>query len=276
MVNTPLRSDPYGSSEMPNLESALSGVTWSAIIAGAVGAASLSLILLALGSGLGFASVSPWADAGATATAVGVGAGIWFLIVQWLSSAAGGYMAGRLRAKWAAHGSDEVFFRDTAHGFLAWGLATLFVAGVLTTAVSGLVNTGATVASGAAQGATQAATSQSDALADRLFRTATPDPQTPIDDVRGEAARILATGVGGELDPADRTHLAQNVAARTGISSADAEQRIDAAIAEAREAADTARQAAATASLMTALSLMIGAFIAAVAGAIGGRHRDML
>jgi len=152
MVDTPLRSDPYGSSEMPNLESALSGVTWSAIIAGAVGAASLSLILLALGSGLGFASVSPWADAGATATAVGVGAGIWFLIVQWLSSAAGGYMAGRLRSKWAAHGSDEVFFRDTAHGFLAWGLATLFVAGVLTSAVSGVVSTGATVASGAKSG----------------------------------------------------------------------------------------------------------------------------
>ena len=276
MVNTPLRSDPYGSSEMPNLESALSGVTWSAIIAGAVGAASLSLILLALGSGLGFASMSPWSDAGATATAVGVGAGIWFLIVQWLSSAAGGYMAGRLRAKWAAHGSDEVFFRDTAHGFLAWGLATLFVAGVLTSAVSGVVSTGATVASGAAQGATQVAASNADTMADSLFRTASPDPEAPLQDVRGEASRILATGVTGELDPADRAYVAQTVSARTGITPAEAEQRIDAAVTEARQAADAARAAAATVSLMTALSLMIGAFIAAVAGAIGGRHRDML
>lgn len=270
-----VRAEAYGSSEMPNLESSLSGVTWSAIFAGAVAAASLSLILFALGSGLGFSSVSPWSNAGATATAVGIGAGVWFLIVQWLSSAAGGYMAGRLRAKWAAHESDEVFFRDTAHGFLAWGMATLLVAGILTSAV-GVLGAGASVAAGAAAGTEAADSDRSQPMVDTLFRSTNPDPTAPAADARGEAGRILTRSVAGELDPADRTYLAQTVAARTGISQDEAEKRVDTVVAQGKEAADTARKAAAAVSLMTALSLMIGAFIAAVAGALGGRHRDML
>ena len=153
------RSGVYASSEIPNVEFSRSAITWSAIVAGAVAAATLSLILLALGSGLGFASVSPWSNAGASATAVGVGAGVWFLIVQWLSSAAGGYLAGRLRTKWAALNSHEVFFRDTAHGFLAWGLATLVAAGFLASVLSGATSLGGTVGAGAAQGATKLASS---------------------------------------------------------------------------------------------------------------------
>jgi len=283
MVNTTsVRSAAYDSGEIPNLESSRSGITWSAIIGGAVAAVAVSLILFALGSGLGFASVSPWSGAGASAAAVGAGAGIWFLIVQWLSSAAGGYLAGRLRTKWAALNSDEVFFRDTAHGFLTWGLATLVTVGFLASVISGAASLGGTIASGAAQGAAQAgvqnaATSPADAMLDSLFRSANPNPNTGDQAaVRGESARLLLSGVSGNLAPADRTYLAQLVAARTGLSQADAEKRVDDAIVQAKQAADTARKAAAGLSLMTALSLMIGAFIAAAAGALGGRHRDLL
>jgi hypothetical protein len=289
MANTtPARVAPYEGSEIPNLESSRSGIAWPAIIGGAVTAIALSLILLALGSGLGFSVASPWSNSGAAAATVGMGAVVWVIIVQWLSSALGGYMAGRLRTKWAAMHSDEVFFRDTAHGFLAWGLATIVTVWLLASTVAGGVNAAATVASGAAQGASQGiaesgASGPTAALTDTLFRPAAPTPAANASttdpdsqDYRGEAARILAGAVGGEMDAADRAYLAQVVAERTGLPQADAEKRVDDTVARAKQAADAARKAAAAAAFATALSWLTGAFVAAAAGALGGRHRDLL
>lgn len=283
--------------ELPNLESRFSGITWSAILGGAVAALAVSVILFAVGSGLGFASVSPWSGEGATAAAIGVGAAVWLVVVQWVSSAAGGYLAARVRTKWAAHNTDEVFFRDTVHGFLAWGVATLFVAIISIHAATGLAGLGASAASAAASAPVSAA------ALDRLFRPAAPETTAPsgVDtvsppsvglrrsggetsepsasaayDVRAESGRILATGISGDLDAADRTYLAQRIAAETGATEAEATERVDNAVAQAKEAADTARTAAATAALLTSLSLIVGAFIAAVAGAIGGWHRDAI
>jgi hypothetical protein len=59
------------------------------------------------------------------------------------TSAFGGYLAGRLRAKWIGPRTDEVLFRDTAHGLLAWALATLLVAALFTV---GTLGTSAAVA----------------------------------------------------------------------------------------------------------------------------------
>jgi hypothetical protein len=103
----------------PNMESAFSAVRWSAIAGGAFAAAALSLLLVTLGSGIGLSSVSPWTNDSASATALTAGAAVWLIVVQWLSSGFGGYLTGRLRTKWADMHSDEVFFRDTAHGFLS-------------------------------------------------------------------------------------------------------------------------------------------------------------
>ncbi|MEO8307644.1 MAG: hypothetical protein ABI616_06345 [Pseudomonadota bacterium] len=133
-----------------------SGVSWAAILAGAVAAAALSLILLVLGSGLGLASVSPWSGNGATAKAITWSGIIWIVCTALVASGVGGYLAGRLRIKWAAMHTDEVFFRDTAHGFLAWGVATLLTAAALTStigAISGVAATGgaALAAAGGAQ-----------------------------------------------------------------------------------------------------------------------------
>src|ERR1700677_2996467 len=102
-----------------------SGVAWAAVIAGAFVAAALSLILLALGAGIGLSAISPWAGAGASGSAVSKGAIVWMILMEIISSAFGGYLAGRLRTKWVQLHTDEVFFRDTAHGFLAWALATV-------------------------------------------------------------------------------------------------------------------------------------------------------
>ncbi|MBA3757190.1 MAG: hypothetical protein H0X02_13660, partial [Nitrosomonas sp.] len=139
-----------------------SAVSWGAIFAGAAAIATLSLILLILGTGLGMSVVSPWAYHGVSATTFGVTAIAWLTFTQLFASGMGGYLAGRLRTKWAAVHSDEVYFRDTAHGFLAWAVAMLITAAILTSVVgsivSGGVQAGATVAGGVATAATGAAT----------------------------------------------------------------------------------------------------------------------
>jgi hypothetical protein len=118
------------------VESSASAVEWAAIVGGALAAVGTSIILFTLGSGLGLSTVSPWSWSNPSPTTVGMVAGIWLIITQWLASALGGYLTGRLRTKWVGIRTDEVFFRDTAHGFLAWALATVLVATFFTLAAS--------------------------------------------------------------------------------------------------------------------------------------------
>lgn len=102
-----------------------SAVSWAAILAGAFATAAIALLLAVLGAGFGLSSLSPWSSTGATLATVGVGAAIWLVIVQWLSAALGGYLTGRLRSAWTGVHTDEVFFRDTAHGLLMWAVAVI-------------------------------------------------------------------------------------------------------------------------------------------------------
>jgi hypothetical protein len=255
----------------------------------------MSLILLSLGAGLGFAAVSPLSGSGASAASFAVGAAIWLIVVQWLSSALGGYLTGRLRTKWVGTHNHEVFFRDTAHGFLSWALATVFVTVILASGAASMVSGGARALSGVVSGAAQGAAAggagaaaqsgPSDPtgyLVDTLFRSDHPDANANSADVKQEATRILATSLAnGSMAPADKTYLAQLVAARTGVSQQDAEKRIDDMTAQAkaaeqkiRDAADAARKAAAKLAFYTFFALLIGAFIASVAGALGGHERD--
>ena len=281
-------------------ESSTTAVSWGPIIAGAFAASTLTFILMLLGSGLGLSMVSPWSGSGASVTTFAVSTAIWLIIVQWLSSGVGGYLAGRLRTKWVGIHTDEVYFRDTAHGFLAWALATLLVVGVLGSALSTALGSGvqavSTVASGAAMGASAGASANAGGastdnptsyLVDSLFRPADPSKlaaANPDSDAAavGQASRILiASATAGEISADDKTYLSQLVAARTGLSEADAKARVDALVAKvedakvkAKQAADTARKGSATFALLGALSLVIGAFIASAAAALGGRQRD--
>ncbi len=183
-------------------------------------------------------------------------------------------MTGRLRTKWVDLHTDEVFFRDTAHGFLAWALAALmiFAAGGLVTAMGvGAIGAGAT-ASRAAGGGDDMRTY----TVDTLFRPTQPGAAAqPVDDVtRAEATRIMAVGLASSQAPADRDYLAQMVAARTGVPADEARKRVDDAIVKLRDAANQARKAGASLSIVTALAMVIGAFVACVAAALGGRLRD--
>jgi hypothetical protein len=287
----------YAQRPLP-IEAPVSGVSWPAVIGGAFTAAAVSLILLALGSGFGLASISPWSGSGASVTTFTIVGGIWLIVTQWLASGVGGYVTGRLRTKWAGLHTHEVFFRDTANGFIMWAVVAVIGAVVLASATSSVVSGTANiiggvaggVTAGAARGAVQSASRPGASAADpsayfvdSLFRSDRASPNSSDTDIKAESSRILANGLrNGEVSSSDRTYLAQLVAARTGLSQADAEKRVDAVFAQAKEAetkarqiADTARKAAAYASIFTALSMLIGAFIACTAAALGGQQRDL-
>jgi hypothetical protein len=170
---------------------------WGAITGGALGAIAISIILFTAGSGFGLWTVEPWSFASRAPGTFAIGAAIWLVVMQWLSAGFGGYLAGRLRAKWIGPRIDEVLFRDTAHGLLAWALATVIVAALFTLGTL------------------------------------------------GTSAAVIAT----EGAPAD-------------------------AAAAAASLTEEARKAAANFSIVTAISLLVGAFIGAVAGGLGGYHRD--
>jgi hypothetical protein len=261
-------------------ESSVSAISWKAILGGAVATASTSVVLVALGLGLGFAVISPWPNAGATAATFTIIAGIWLIVVQWLSSGVGGFITGRLRTKWVNVHTHEVFFRDTAHGFLTWAVAALFAVFIVASGASSAVRTATQAAGAAASGATQGATRAYDV--DSLFRGQKPELASTDQQTQAETTRILARGVqNGDVPEGDRGYLADLVAARTGISHEDAQKRVDDVIAEekaaetkARQIADAARKSASVVSIFTALSMLIGAFIASAAAAYGGSLRD--
>ena len=179
-----------------SVESSASAVEWAAIFGGAVAAIGVTIILLTLGPGLGLTTVSPWSFTNPSPAAFGTVAAIWLVVTQWLASAFGGYLSGRLRKKWVGIRTDEVLFRDTAHGLLAWAVATLLMAALVT------------LGSAATAGVAAAAASSPN-----------PAPVTP-------------------------------------------------------EAAELERKIAVAFSFTTSLSLLIGAFVASAAGALGGFHRD--
>jgi len=137
---------------MPD-DSGGTAICWGAILAGAAAAAALSLVLLILGAGLGLSAVSPWTYQGMSAPALGMSGILWLTFTQLAASGVGGYMAGRLRTRWMGTPADEVYFRDTAHGFLAWGVASLATAALLSTVTAGILGTGAQAAGKVAGGA---------------------------------------------------------------------------------------------------------------------------
>src|SRR3984957_2671374 len=148
---------------------AQSAVSWGAIAAGAVAAAALTLLLIAFGAGLGLSAVSPWSDSGVSAATFKTGTGIYLVIVAVMSAAVGGYLAARLRSKWVGAHAHEVFFRDTAHGFIAWAFATLLSASALSSVTAYLANGTAAGIGGAASQAGRSV-NPADVYVDKLFR----------------------------------------------------------------------------------------------------------
>ena len=276
----PLQGWPRPVAAARQADAPASAVSWGSIAAGAAAAAALSLILLVLGVGLGLSSVSPWARGGINATAFGVSTIVWLTLTQLLASAMGGYLAGRLRTRWAALHSDEVYFRDTAHGFLAWAMASLATAALLTSTIGSILGVGAQAGASAMGGAASAVIGGAAAPAqlaqggdngsmayfvDALFRR---DPAAAASSTlaagssasndanerasardAAEISRIFLHVSRSEPLPVDDSrHIAQIVAQRTGMSQQDAQRRVvdvyGRAQAKAQEAETAARAAA--------------------------------
>jgi len=233
-----------------------SGVSWAAVIGGAFVAAAVSLIMLALGAGFGLSAVSPWSNVGASA--IGAAAIVWLIVNEAISCALGGYLAGRLRTKWVSVHTDEVYFRDTANGFLVWAVAVVMTVTFLASAASFMVG----------KDPAKSPTDSGSYFVDRLFRGA-----EPVDaSIQAEARRILFRQ--NDTSAADQAYLAKLVAAKTGLTPDQADQRVAQVIAETRQTEDSARETASHLLLWTFLALLIGAFCASYAATIGGRQRD--
>jgi hypothetical protein len=255
-------------------ESRRSAVSWGAIAAGGIAAAAFSLFLIQLGAGIGLSVISPWSNSAASGAAISITAGIGLCLVAIAASALGGLIAGRLRVRWVGLHTDEVYFRDTAHGFLAWAFATVISALLLASAATSMV--GRATQGTASNPMVGSSTSY---YTDMLFRSenspvapASPGAQISNDEI----ARVLARGLtsGAALPAADRTYVAQRVASRTGLTQQDAERRVDAIVAQAKNAADEARKAAAKLAFWMAAAMLCGAFAASFAAAIAGKERD--
>jgi hypothetical protein len=258
-------------------------------------------MLVALGSGVGFASISPWSGHGISVSTFAISTAIWLIVTQWVSAALGGYLAGRLRTRWIGTHVHEVFFRDTAHGLITWAVATILVAAVAAGSVMSAAGAaGRAVADAAATGAApmpgnpavpgnsmRANSSNSNAGlwtydVDKLFRSGNAAPGAASADARMEASHIATNAlVSGSVPDADRAYLTERVAERTGVSQSEAKARVDGFISEVMQTqsklkadADAAKKATAQASIYLALSMLIGAFIASVSAALGGRIRD--
>jgi hypothetical protein len=239
--------------------------------------------------------VSPWSDSGVSTSTFKTGTGIYLVIVAVMSSAVGGYLAARLRSKWVGVHTHEVFFRDTAHGFIAWAFATLLSVTALTSVTGYLANGAAAGVGGAAAQATRSV-NPVDIYVDKLFRPDTaaqpaaapasspavgsPIPAAPSgansNQSRAEVLRLWTASFQGnqDLSAADKTYVAQIVAARTGMSQADAEKRVNDVIVEAKTAADAARKGAAKLSFWLTAAMLFGAFAASLAAVEGGSLRD--
>jgi hypothetical protein len=303
-VNIAASSSGYTTHALPARDAvpldAAEGVSWRSIFAGAVAACSLTFLLLMLGGGLGLASVSPWKFEGVETSTLAIGTVAWIVFTQIAASGLGGYMAGRLRGRWTRPRDHEVYFRDTAHGLLAWGVSTLAMVALMGAAAGGLINqstravgTAATVAATAMGGDGR---DDSGYWIDAMLRANTPaagqvvatplvDPATDAT-MRAQATRIFVHAIQvGSLPADDASHLATMVSQRTGLPLANAQQRVNETYAKAKKAiddtaatvrrqADEARKATAYTAMWMVIALMAGAFVAAWLATFGGRQRD--
>src|SRR5450759_4954803 len=268
-----------------NTRADVSAVSWGAIVAGGAAAAALSLILLILGTGLGLSSVSPWAHDGISATTFGVSTILWVTFTQLVASAMGGYLAGRLRTKWVEVHTDEVYFRDTAHGFLAWAVASLATAALLTSVIGAIVSGG--IQAGASVAGSGMAKSDSNSgpmgyFIDSLFRKdmnaavaasaaaangalAGAAAEQALAASRSEVTRIFMDTVRtGALPAEDVQYVGQFVAQRTGLTQqavekrvSDTYARVQAKLRDAETAASAVAEKARKASAYGALWLFI-------------------
>lgn len=269
-VSTAYTDTPYTTTADESEIRSGSYVDWPCALGGATLAAAVSSLLLAFGSGLGLSMLSPWPSERMNGTLFGVIMIIWTVFVPLLSFALGGYFAGRLRRPWQNLVSDEVAFRDGAHGALVWAASIVIGAVILSMVASGAANIAGTAMTSAANMASGPGMSR---MVDDLFRS-----EKPMDDAmratREEAQRMVGTGGAVTLSQTDQTYLSSLVARSTGLPAAEAGQRVNDVLAQSRATAETARKAGIVAAFFAAATMLMGLAVAWFAAKKGGEDRD--
>jgi len=261
-------------------------VDWPAIIAGIVLASAISVVLISFGSAVGLNFLDFGYGSGVNPIVVGIIAASWFLWVQISSFMAGGYLTGRLRRRHFDANEEESDLRDGAHGLLVWGGAAILGSVIAIGGIGAAASTAGNIAATATNAASNVAEGSASAMdpngyfIDTMFRSNQP---VEADVARREAGTIFAQAAlnDGTFAEADRTYLANIVAANTGIAPAEAQARVDQAIASVEQAREQALQAARIArnttiigAFLLAASLLISAIGAFWAAQKGGNHRD--
>jgi hypothetical protein len=270
-------------------------IDWPGVFVGVFISIAMSWLLLTFGSAVGLLAVSPYTFTAETAGTLTIAAAVWFALTQIYSLGLGAYIAARLRPRAEGPNRDELAFRDGVSGLTVWALAIslgLVVAGVT---ASSAARTGAEVAGAAANAASRGM--DNGYVVDLMFRPATANAQNaqpnapqpsassqearaPVDEqTRAAAGRILARSLAsGSVDAGDKSYLAQLIAAHTGMSQQEAEQRIDQTIENAKnaalQAAEQARKATMLIGFWIVFIMLVAGIVSAWAGTVGGHHRD--
>lgn len=258
---------------MNNIDGHSAGISWPAVIGGAFVTSALSLTLLALGAGLGLSAISPWTNLGASASSIGAAAIIWLIATQIISSSMGGYLAGRLREKWLTIHAHEVYFRDTAHGFLVWAVAIVVTASFLTSA--GAIMVGGNSQTGFISPGSGANYDPIAYYVDTMLRSSQQLTARPDALLRAEIGLILANSIKQkEFQAADMTYIGQLIATTAGINQVEAEKRVSEVFGRAQTTAEAIRKTGSYILLWVFIALLCGAFCASYAATIGGGQRN--
>ncbi|MCS6759084.1 MAG: hypothetical protein MO852_08750 [Candidatus Devosia euplotis] len=261
-------------------------VDWPAIIAGIVLTTAISVVLISFGSAVGLNFLDFGYGTGVNPIVVGIVAASWLLWVQISSFMAGGYLTGRLRRRHFDVNEEESDLRDGAHGLLVWGGAVILGSAIAIGGIGAAASSAGNIAATASNAASNIAQGTTDNLdpntyfIDTMFRS-----NQPVEDdvARSETGTIFAQAAlnDGTFADADRAYLANTVAANTGIAPAEAQARVDQAIAsveaareEAIVAARIARNTTIVGSFLLVDSLLILAIGAFWSAQKGGDHRD--
>ncbi len=261
-------------------------ISWPAILGGATAAASLSLVLMVVGTGLGLASVSPWANTGISAKGFDIGTVAWIILTPSIASLIGGYLCGRLRTRWLQTHTDEVRFRDAAHGFLTWASASVMTVALFSLTVNLFIQRVAPL------GMVQDLGIPTEYYTGKLFRKTNPsiNEQAAMQisaTALTENNRILAKSLNtGQVAKDDRIYLTQQIRMFSGLSDVEADKRlrdtfsdaqaqIEESTAMAKRGFDEARKTSAYASMWFIVSLLCSAVAACFAATLGGKRRDL-
>ena len=236
-------------------------VDWGAIFAGSVVALAISSVFFAFGSAIGLSLTSFQAGKSASITALVIAFALWFLWIQVSSFIAGGYITGRLRRRIGDAKPHEVEMRDGMHGLIVWAV----------TVISATI-VASTLALSSLSGAGTASLSQY--YIDKMLRSSAATPSQSAGDSSQIGSVMMKNLGGGAMDDVDKTYLINEISARSGLTPADAQTRLDQTMVTLKSEAETARKFGILAAFLAAASLLVGGLAAWWAATAGGKHRN--